>query len=58
MNQNWTPTSLKLPPDGLVVLVMDSGGCVQELKRKGSVWWFPDGSMYVYFVPCFWKEKD
>lgn len=28
---------------------------VQRLMRRGRLWWFPDGSMYVYYVPTHWK---
>lgn len=54
--EDFTPTSRELPPNGLVVDAMDSGGHVQPLKRKGNFWWFPDDSMYVYFVPTYWKR--
>lgn len=56
--RDWTPTERELPPDGVVVQTMDSGGHVQDLRRKGNLFWFPDGSMYVYYVPKFWKPKD
>lgn len=29
---------------------------VQRLMRRGNLWWFPDGSMYVYYTPTHWKE--
>lgn len=47
-----------MPPDGQVVDTMDSGGHVQSLRRNGNLWWFPDGSMYVYYVPKFWRERE
>ena len=46
-----------LPPDGEEVMCIDSGGHEQTLRRKGNLWWFPDGSMYVYFVPVAWKMR-
>ncbi len=55
---NWTPTADALPPEGRVVLTMDSGGRVQQLKRRGSLWFVPDGSLYVYYVPAFWQELN
>ena len=55
MNRDWTPTEQGLPPAGVIVEAMDSGGHVQLLKRDGSLWWFADGSMYVYYVPKFWR---
>jgi hypothetical protein len=56
VSEDWTPTVEKLPPEGLVVETMDSGGHVQPLKRSGRLWFFPDGSMYVYYVPGYWRE--
>lgn len=29
---------------------------VQPLKRDGRLWWFTDGSMYVYYTPTHWAE--
>jgi len=55
--QNWTKTSNQLPPDNAIVSTMDSSGSVQDLKRKGNLWWFTDGSMYVYYTPQFWQAK-
>lgn len=54
-NSDWTPTKDAVPDEDRLVEVMDSGGHVQTLKRKGSLWFFPDYSMYVYFVPQFWR---
>lgn len=53
--QDWTPTSEKLPPEKTEVLAMDSGGHVQTLIREGPLWWLKDMSMYVYYVPKFWR---
>jgi hypothetical protein len=55
--QDWIPTSKQLPPEGEVVEAMDSGGHVQDLKRQGRLWFFPDASMYVYYVPSYWRKK-
>lgn len=27
----------------------------QSLKRRGNLWWHPDGSMYVYYTPTHWS---
>ena len=51
----WFLTSNRLPPDRKIVLTKDSGGNIQKLKRIGNLWWFPDGSMYVYYVPKSWR---
>ena len=53
--EDWTPTVKVLPPNGMVVEAMDSGGHVQKLIREGNLWWFRDRSMYVYFVPQMWR---
>lgn len=45
---DWIRTDAQLPPDGVEVRVMDSGGHVQTLKRRGNLFWFPDSSMYVH----------
>lgn len=56
----WTPTKTDLPPEGVEVetKIHDSNGCRNEqtLKRQGRPWFFPDGSMYVYYVPTHWRK--
>jgi hypothetical protein len=56
MTTDWTPTEREVPAEGVVVDAMDSGGHVQPLKRQGPLWFFPDGSMYVYFTPKYWRH--
>lgn len=51
---DWTPTERELPPVGVEVLTMDSGGHVQSLVFEHGLWFFPDRSMYVYYTPKFW----
>ena len=51
----WTPPSVSLPPESVEVRAMDSGGHVQTLVYANGLWWFPDRSMYVYYVPTFWQ---
>lgn len=50
-----------LPPDGLVVdtKIDDARGCRNEwpLKRSGRLWFYPDGSMYVYYTPTHWRRR-
>lgn len=57
---NWVKTSNRLPPGGLDVetKIYDEHGerNVQVLQRKGRLWFFPDGSMYVYYTPTHWRE--
>jgi hypothetical protein len=31
---------------------------VKQLKRQGNLWFAPDGSMYVYYTPVFWKYAE
>lgn len=56
----WWPISQTLPTDGVVVntKISDIGGDrnIQKLKRSGRLWFFPDGSMYVYYTPTHWQE--
>ena len=56
--QDWHRPQDVLPPNNEVVDTMDSAGHVQELKLMRNLWWFADGSMYVYYVPTFWKPKE
>lgn len=56
---DWIETAKQKPPDGKVVhtKIDDAKGCRNEqaLKRIGNLWFYPDGSMYVYYVPTHWK---
>lgn len=49
-------------PEGLVVMtkIDDAKGVrnEQSLKRCGHLWFFPDGSMYVYYTSTHWKIDD
>lgn len=51
-----------IPDEGEVVdtKLDDEKGCRNEqpLKRKGDLWFFPDGSMYVYYTPTHWRAKQ
>jgi len=29
----------------------------QRLVRRGRLWWFEDGSMYVYYTPTHWAPR-
>ena len=29
---------------------------IQVLRRRGNLWWFPDGYMYCYYTPTHWRE--
>lgn len=56
--QDWVPTSRMLPREGETVRAMDSGGHVQTLVYDKGLWWFPDRSMYVYYVPQMWQPME
>ena len=59
MTVNWTPMTHELPPEGEVVMtrIADPDGIrnEQKLKREGGLYFFPDGSMYVYYTPTHWS---
>lgn len=53
----WTRVSSKVPSPGEVVKTISPGGMEQELMYDSSGLWFhPDGKMYVYYVPEWWKR--
>ena len=56
---NWTPMTHELPPEGEVVMtkIKDHDGerNKQKLERHGGLYFFPDGSMYVYYTPTHWR---
>jgi hypothetical protein len=55
----WTRCSDALPADDQVVMtrIDDAQGVRNEqtLKRRGNLWWTPDGEIYVYYTPTHWK---
>lgn len=56
---NWTPTTTPPPEDQVVMTKIDDANGVRnetKLKRRGNLWFFPDGSMYVYYTPTHWKH--
>jgi len=55
--ESWRAPKDQLPPENTVVLTMNSHGDVTELKRIGRLWFVPDGRMYVYYEPTFWRFK-
>lgn len=59
---NWIAVTNLLPSEGKVVATKindeKSERNHQDLKRQGRLWFYPDGSMYVYYEPTHWKEKD
>jgi hypothetical protein len=53
----WIPA--QLAPEGVVgeTKIDDGQGVrnVTTLKRRGRLWFVPDGSMYVYYAPTHWR---
>ena len=51
---------IQTAPENVVVgtIIMDEKGFRNEeaLKRRGSLWFVPDGSMYVYYTPTHWRD--
>lgn len=56
---NWTSVNFQLPPNNVLVhtKIDDEKGVrnEQQLIRRGNLWWFPDGKMYVYYTPTHWS---
>ena len=55
---DWQP--IETAPENVEVLtkIRDARGLErneQSLKRRGRLWFVPDGSMYVYYTPTHWK---
>lgn len=59
-NIQWMP--IETAPEHISVLtkIDDDNGCrnIQELRREGRLWFYPDMSMYVYYDPTHWAEAD
>lgn len=57
MTDGWM--EIETAPENVVVAtkVHDADGVrnQQRLKRSGRLWFYPDGSMYVYYTPTHWK---
>lgn len=59
----WVKFSDEKPPEGETVdTYKEQDGertMQQKLKRKGSLMFFPDMSIYVYYTPThWWKNPD
>ena len=57
---SWQP--IETAPEGQPVMtkIDDARGLSNEqpLKRQGNLWFFVDGSMYIYYRPTHWKPLD
>jgi len=54
----WYNVNDEEPFEGSLVEVVTPGDNVKDLKYSGGLWWLPDMSIYVYFVPVKWRYKD
>ena len=54
----WTQTALERPEPGTRCIVITESGDERELIYDQNHWFLPDRSMYVYFVPVFWRVKE
>jgi hypothetical protein len=56
----WISIKKSLPPENRIVntKIDDELGTrnERELKRQGRLWFYPDGSMYVYYTPTHWYD--
>lgn len=52
----WIFCEDELPEEGVLVETRSPNGLVQSLKRDGNLWFVPDGSMYVYYIPITWRK--
>lgn len=59
---DWIKTADQLPDEGVVVMtkIDDAKGLRNEaeLKRHKGLWYFSDGSMYVYYTPTHWRPLE
>lgn len=55
---HWNRTDRIEPREGEVVDTIAENGTAQLLKMVRNLWFFEDGSMYVYYVPEFWREIE
>lgn len=54
---DWQPIDTAPEDVEVMTKIDDAHGARNEqtLKRRGRLWWNPDGSMYVYYTPTHWK---
>lgn len=55
---DWNPISTVPERKVVETKIDDELGIrnIQALKKIGNLWFFPDGSMYVYYWPTHWRE--
>ena len=56
----WVSCAATLPPENQLVdtVIDDAQGRRNQanLKRRGNLWFTPDGGMYVYYTPTHWRN--
>lgn len=62
MENTWTKIADILPQEGRVyeTKIDDEKGerNIQDLKRVGNLWFYPDGTMYVYYTPTHFRYSQ
>ena len=55
--EDWKTTDTAPEDVPVLTKIHDERGSRNEqpLKRRGRLWWFTDGSMYVYYTPTHWR---
>lgn len=56
MAESWTRPSVKMPPPGVLVDAISPSGSETRLIVIDGLWFLEDKSMYVYWVPEFWRR--
>lgn len=56
----WQPIATAPNDVGVLTKIDDEKGVrnVQMLRKIGNLWYFDDGSMYVYYTPTHWAVAD
>lgn len=56
---DWIPCAVELPQNGEVVMTKIDGSRgvsnIQELRRRGRLWWMTDDVTYVSYTPTHWS---
>lgn len=54
---NWISPKDMMPQNNQNVFWMDSTGRVTEGIYYRNLWWFADKTMYIYYLPKFWRPR-
>lgn len=50
--------TIDYPEEGALVKVLTESFVERPLVWEKGLWWLPDRSMYVYFVPVAWRPIE